>query len=745
MTTHDSNSRDGREQGGKQPEATHPYASASRRRVLETGAALGSLGLLPAAVDGTDAGRSRSESVPDGTEFDNLVGAYYYGWYVPERGRHWDADLDTADGRSHTPTLGEYSSHDQAVVDQHIEWALSHGINWFNCTWWGPDTNSEVTILDYLLESQHADKMHFSLLYEPLGRDLGGWADFGDPEIRQRLQDDLQYVEDTFFDDPNWLHVDGRPVLYFWINRMFTGDVTGAFEDAISTLDTEPYIVGDNLTHAEPFDAVANFATVHSDTSDWDTYVDTSRDRRVQRATAATYGTDQDYIPSVQPGASWPDPILDHDADRFRDACEVMAEAMDEDLQAAIVCSFNEWHEGSTLEPAEEYGTSALEVVDEELQGASPSGDFLDGEYARVRFAFSDTARPADNGDSGDVRPLAFWLDRVRLEANDGTELLSDTVESSNAAEYQVNPTVAGVSGKWFGTPLGVGSLVFERSALEDADTLVLTGHATDDLPDLTADVSVNGTSVGTVSLGTTNGDYSIPVPEEIPAHPAEPSEPDEPGDGPDDGTGLRTVDDSTVEAVWLPGFDVQWPDFVYLGYATDDEPRTWEQMTRTADRRFEATVGGLSPGTEIDYEFSYYDDGWQFTDGGTYTFQPDGGGASGPGTDRLTRDGDNRLDPGEHLESSDGAYRLYFQASDGNLVLRDASTGDAKWATMTNGDGATRLTLQGDGNLVMYTGSGDAVWASNTAGSAATELVLEDDGTLLLGNDETAVWTANE
>ncbi len=597
--------------------------------MLKTGATLGSLGVLPAATSGTAAATVQQASVPDGKEFDNLVGAYYYGWYGPNYngGFHWDGDLGTADGRSHTPELGEYSSHKQAVVDQHIEWALTHGINWFNCTWWGPDGFEEQTILNHLLDSQHADKMHFSALYEPKWRDWD-WPDFSEPGPRAALREDFQHLEDTFFDDPNWLHIDGRPVVYFWINRTFTGDVEGAFDDAISTLDTEPYVIGDNVTHAEPFDATANFATVGSDTSDWGTYIDNTRDRREHRLKVTEHATEQDYIPSVQPGASWPDPILDHDADRFREVCQIMAKAMDDDLQAAIVCSFNEWHEGSTLEPAEEYGTSALEVVDDELQGASANGGWLDGEYATVRFEFSDVVAPADVSDSGDVRPLAFWLGEARLEAADGAEIQSD-------------PAIAGNSGDWLGTPLGVGSLVFERSALEDADTLVLRGRGYDGIPDLEADVSVNGKSMGTYSLGSTYQDYRFPLPEDIP------------GGDPDDGD-------------------------------------------------------------------------------------------SGPGTNRLVSSDSNELEPGDHLESANDDYRLYFQGTDGNLVLRDTSTGDALWASHTAGDGATSLTLQGDGNLEMSTDVGNQVWASETAGSGAGELVLYDDGALVLYDDGSAVWSVN-
>ncbi len=119
-----------------------------------------------------------------------------------------------------------------------------------------------------------------------------------------------------------------------------------------------------------------------------------------------------------------------------------------------------------------------------------------------------------------------------------------------------------------------------------------------------------------------------------------------------------------------------------------------------------------------------------------------DGGDGDGLGT-KLVFGGTDEMFPGDFLESTNGDYRLYFQA-DGNLVLRDTSTSDALWASGTAGDGGTEVDLQDDGNLVIYTDSGDPVWASDTAGSGANELLLEDDGALVLYDDGSAVWSVN-
>ncbi|NVJ60249.1 MAG: DUF5011 domain-containing protein [Gammaproteobacteria bacterium] len=117
----------------------------------------------------------------------------------------------------------------------------------------------------------------------------------------------------------------------------------------------------------------------------------------------------------------------------------------------------------------------------------------------------------------------------------------------------------------------------------------------------------------------------------------------------------------------------------------------------------------------------------------------PSEGDSSGGGTNPPTGDDEvttgnslqsnQRLNVGEQIESSNGAYRLTMQ-TDGNLVLY-TSNGSPVWASGTNGTAATRVTLQGDGNLVIRDAGGAAVWSSKTAGSGVTRLTINNDGRL--------------
>jgi len=78
------------------------------------------------------------------------------------------------------------------------------------------------------------------------------------------------------------------------------------------------------------------------------------------------------------------------------------------------------------------------------------------------------------------------------------------------------------------------------------------------------------------------------------------------------------------------------------------------------------------------------------------------------------------------------GSY-FTFQ-KDGNLVVHypngiiGASGSNASWAAGTNGKGGTRLILQNDGNLVLYTKSGSAVWGTGSNTNRGTVLCAGAD-----------------
>jgi nucleoid-associated protein YgaU len=97
------------------------------------------------------------------------------------------------------------------------------------------------------------------------------------------------------------------------------------------------------------------------------------------------------------------------------------------------------------------------------------------------------------------------------------------------------------------------------------------------------------------------------------------------------------------------------------------------------------------------------------------------------------------KLEVGQSLTSNNGAYRLVLQ-EDGNLVLYAGE--QSVWATATDGQDVKRAEVQEDGNFVLYTPD-KPVWASQTAGADNVRLVLQDDRNLVLYSGDDAKWSS--
>ena len=88
------------------------------------------------------------------------MGAYWYPWY--SRDRHWQ------EGYVAMPLLGEYDMTDPVVIDQHIDWATGHGIDFFAASWWGQNSFEDKVLRTHLPAASLAREIQFAILCHPV-------------------------------------------------------------------------------------------------------------------------------------------------------------------------------------------------------------------------------------------------------------------------------------------------------------------------------------------------------------------------------------------------------------------------------------------------------------------------------------------------------------------------------------------------------------------------------------------------
>lgn len=88
------------------------------------------------------------------------------------------------------------------------------------------------------------------------------------------------------------------------------------------------------------------------------------------------------------------------------------------------------------------------------------------------------------------------------------------------------------------------------------------------------------------------------------------------------------------------------------------------------------------------------------------------------------------------------GNYSLRF-TSDGNLELWDNAAVTLLWQSETSE--ALSLSMQDDGNLVIYGEGNVALWSSDTGSNDGASLVLQDDGNLVIySSTNKPLWATN-
>lgn len=475
-------------------------------------------------------------------EHDKLIGAHYLQWYRGDEGIEGSPAVtdDWTQYTPLTPALGSYHSLDKVIINQQVKWALEHGINWF--------ITSGYANLRQVWTAELADEMQWSILIGGVRFESNerGAIDFSREENREKLIAEVGYMADNYFDDPKYLEIDGRPVIYLY----GTSVVGAGFEDAVAAAENragyELYWIADYPQYQAPaqqeralplIDALSTFTPYRPIINDGDRFTDmpefveTAEDRLATRRLAAD-DMDYTFIPTVTPGyndhhdarkissegrdPSGTHPILERDPDIFEDYGRTAIDYMDPERKAIIISTWGGWLETTQIEPTVEHGTAFIESARDGIAKAEP--DFIDtNAYRRLSLDFNQTELAPQPRE----RHWAFRLhgvqadDRAVFDYRIGPSMEDHVIYNLEHPDRQVHfsegcyPPFGNeeiTPGRWLGGDTGTASLYLDPAL--DLDTVVLTGRPIN--PDMTARVHFNGQDLGELRFDDGPGDYII-------------------------------------------------------------------------------------------------------------------------------------------------------------------------------------------------------------------------------------------
>jgi len=281
---------------------------------------------------------------------DRPIMAFYYPWWEPS---DWSYD------RMSDLPAPRYSGGDDATIRRHVQQADDAGIDALICTWYGPDEERLNARCRRLMELARENNRDLQVAIIP---DQSAWGPLKSVDGLARALDALKR---DFFGQPNYLRFQGKPVV-FWFNPPSLGGL-GTWQELRQRADPnrEQFWFGgtDNFSFLDVYDALYYFDIT------WESAPGVamrSYGRRLDEYNRRT-GQSRPFVATVMPGYD----DLKFRGGHARDREEgryyqgTWQTAIDRNAQAVVLTSFNEFFEGSHIEPSERYGDLYLRLTKE--------------------------------------------------------------------------------------------------------------------------------------------------------------------------------------------------------------------------------------------------------------------------------------------------------------------------------------------------------------------------------------------
>lgn len=299
--------------------------------------------------------------------------AFYYPWYgnpATDNGagwRHWVPNsTGTQSGAvAYQPSDGLYSSDDSTEVAHQLAEAKAAGITGFISSWWGPGDYTDKNLSVELQQAQQ-NGMKITAIIEP-----GAVSGTGDALVSS-IESDLSYLVKNYGSNPAWLSVDGKPVafLYADVTKSLTAAQVNSIISYAQTLSPQGVeIMGE---YGYPYNANWNGIFAYTNAGDINgmslsqasSWYNAIQSNRLPQERAAGQITTATVIPGFDNSASTGgvnDTVVSRDSGTLYST--EWQDAINSNPDWVLVSTWNEYHEGSSIEPTTAYGTQYLQVT----------------------------------------------------------------------------------------------------------------------------------------------------------------------------------------------------------------------------------------------------------------------------------------------------------------------------------------------------------------------------------------------
>ena len=291
-----------------------------------------------------------------------MLGTFYYPWYGDGKNlwRHWKEDYHNPpqtwasnfapdlDSSAYDPSNQLYGSLEDRVIQRQISLMKQAGLDFAVSSWWGSGDYTDQAFKNALAISKKENPgLRWCLYYEK-----EGYANLQESVMGS----DLEYISGTYSKDSAYLKIDGKPVVFVYSNADDSLDYIQRWGRAHQNFGNV-FVV---LKVVKGFRQYANLV------DSWHQYAPANRIAKFEP-----------YSAFVSPGY-WKyheRPKLERNLGQFREA---VRQLKDMNVQFQLVETWNEFHEGTMIEPARQIVHNDGNPPFREAGGGSYGTEFID-------------------------------------------------------------------------------------------------------------------------------------------------------------------------------------------------------------------------------------------------------------------------------------------------------------------------------------------------------------------------------
>lgn len=320
------------------------------------------------------------------------VMAFYYSWYgnptdytdtslgivdpLTTDWYHWNHGSTTPTPENYAgvnaPTYGLYDSNDPNLIETHFNLALEAGIDSFICTWWGIGSPTDTTFNNLMIMAEELDTdLELTIYYET---NSGRVLDIPILDAIELISTEVIHILDEYGDSDYFLKIDDKPVIFFYTEMAFSTLVWERISSRIKEKH-DCYLLPDLTPYPEArtelfnaFDGVHIYNPTH--------YINMQRQFKVNKSSFNDIGRlyqSMSLTAKSHGKISALTVIPGYDDRVIRDPGILVTRqegytydylwkaSIDADADWVLITSFNEWHEGTDIEPSLEYGDYYIE------------------------------------------------------------------------------------------------------------------------------------------------------------------------------------------------------------------------------------------------------------------------------------------------------------------------------------------------------------------------------------------------